>query len=76
MLALQVGGNLKYMFYAGNFCNFSKFKVCLTQRSMLPIKYGNIDGVSYRLWQSQHEMLHTILLQKYQDVTHSPFAQA
>ena len=47
---------------------------------MLPLKYGNIpvysDRVGYKLWQSQRDMLHTIQLQKSQDITRSPFAQA
>ena len=34
------------------------------------------DGVSHKMWKSQRDMLHTILLQNYPDVTCSPFAQA
>ena len=33
-------------------------------------------GVSHKTWQSQRDMLHTILLQKPQNVTRSPFAKA
>ena len=55
-------------------------KVCLTQKGMLHIKDGNIivqsDVVNYKLRQSQRDMLHTILLQKSQDATRSPFSQA
>ena len=59
---------------------FNSLKVCLTQRGMLPLKHGNIivysDGVSHKLWQSKRDMLHTIMLQKTQDVTRSPTATA
>ena len=53
-------------------------KVCLTQKGMLPLKYGNItvssDGVSHKLWHSQCDRWHLILLQKSQDVTRLPSA--
>ena len=52
---------------------------CLTQRDMLPLKYGNIlvysGGVSHKLWQPQGDMLRLILLHKSQEVTRSPSAQ-
>ena len=60
------------------------FKVYLTQRlferGMLPLRCGKkivyLDGIGYKLWQSQHDTLHTILLQKSQNVTRSPIATA
>ena len=55
------------------------FKGILTQRGMLSLKDGyNIvysDGVSHKLWQSQGDKLHPIVLQKSHDVARSPFAQ-
>ena len=60
--------------------NIFVFELCLTQERMLPIKYENIivysDGVSHKLWQSQGDMLHPILLYKSQDVIHSPLHYA
>ena len=44
--------------------------LCLTQRDMLPLKYGNMivysDGVSHKSWQSQRDTWHPIFLQKSQ----------
>ena len=53
------------------FAWYSMFNGILTQRSMLPLKDGHIivysDGVSHKFWQSQEDMVHTILLQKSQE---------
>ena len=47
---------------------------------MLPLKEDNIivysDGVNKKFWHSQGDIFHPIMLQKSQDVTRSPFAQA
>ena len=55
-------------------------KVCLTQRGMLPLKDEKIlvysDGVSHKLWQSQRDAWHPILLHNSQDVWISKFVTA
>ena len=73
------GAWCKFLSY-GNVSISNLFKVCLAQRGMLTLKCGNkiiyLDVLGHKMWQSQRNTLHTVMLQKSQDVTRSPIATA